>query len=89
MNENAIIPIDLIKNRIHTIRTVQVMLDSDLAELYEIPTKALNQAVKRNITRFPEDFMFQLTDSEKDKLVTKCDHIKTSLIYDEIEGVLK
>jgi len=50
----------LIKNKIHTIRGVQVMLDSDLAELYDVSTKRLNEQVKRNIERFPEDFMFQL-----------------------------
>ena len=68
---------DKIRTKIHTIRGIQVILDSDLAGLYEIPTKVLNQAVKRNIKRFPKDFMFQLTDSEKDKLVTKCDHLKS------------
>jgi ABC-type transporter Mla maintaining outer membrane lipid asymmetry ATPase subunit MlaF len=50
---------DKIKDKIYIIRGIQVMLDSDLAELYEVDTKVLNQAVKRNITRFPEDFMFQ------------------------------
>ena len=50
------------------IREFQVMLDSDLAELYEVPTKALNQAVKRNIERFPDDFMFQLTEKEFESL---------------------
>ncbi len=54
----------LIKQKIHTIRGCQVMLDFDLAELYEVPTKALNQAVKRNMERFPDDFMFQLTHDE-------------------------
>lgn len=53
-----------IKNKIYTIRGVQVMLDSDLAGLYEIPVKALNQAVKRNLERFPKDFMFQIKESE-------------------------
>lgn len=53
-----------IESRIFTIRGQKVMLDRDLAELYEIQVKALNQAVKRNIERFPEDFMFQLTDEE-------------------------
>ncbi|MBU1202109.1 MAG: ORF6N domain-containing protein [Nanoarchaeota archaeon] len=53
-----------IKKRIFTIRGFQVMLDRDLAELYEVPTNALNQAVKRNIERFPNNFMFQLTNSE-------------------------
>ena len=50
----------LIKNKIHTIRGVQVMLDSDLAELYGVSTKRLNEQVKRNVERFPKDFMFQL-----------------------------
>jgi phage regulator Rha-like protein len=54
----------LINNKIHTIRGVQVMLDSDLAELYGVEVRSLNQAVKRNIERFPEDFMFQLTEFE-------------------------
>ncbi|PIN70545.1 DNA-binding protein [Candidatus Woesearchaeota archaeon CG11_big_fil_rev_8_21_14_0_20_43_8] len=57
-----------IKNKIHTIRDQQVMLDSDLAELYGIETKTLNRAVKRNIGRFPEHFMFKLTDLESDAL---------------------
>ena len=59
MNEIAISGVadaDAIRARILTIRGVQVMLDRDLAELYGVPTKALNQAVKRNIERFPEDF---------------------------------
>jgi hypothetical protein len=55
---------DIIRSRILTIRGVQVMLDRDLAELYGVPTKVLNQAVKRNIERFPERFMFQLTKDE-------------------------
>jgi len=54
----------LIKNKIHTIRGVQVMLDSDLAELYGVEVKALNQAVKRNKERFPESFMFQISKDE-------------------------
>lgn len=53
-----------IQNRIHEIRGERVMLDFDLASLYEVSTKALNQAVKRNIKRFPSDFMFRLTASE-------------------------
>lgn len=55
---------DAIRARILTIRGVQVMLDRDLAELYGVPTKVLNQAVKRNLERFPERFMFQLTKDE-------------------------
>ncbi len=53
-----------IESKILTIRHVRVMLDSDLASLYQVPTKVLNQAVKRNIKRFPEDFMFRLTKEE-------------------------
>jgi len=56
--------------RIFTIRGLQVMLDRDLAELYQVPVKVLNQAVKRNINRFPERFHFQLNKMETDELVT-------------------
>lgn len=68
-----LIPIERIENRILHIRGHKVMLDRDLAELYGVPTKAFNQAVKRNFRRFPENFMFQLTEEEKDELVTNCD----------------
>jgi hypothetical protein len=61
--------------RILVIRDQKVMIDADLAELYGVPTKALNQAVKRNIERFPADFMFQLTAEEKAEVVTNCDHL--------------
>ena len=56
--------IDVIKNRIYEVRGQRVMLDRDLAELYNVETKRLNEAVKRNIERFPEDFMFKLNKSE-------------------------
>lgn len=59
-----IIPVQIIENKIFIIRGIKVMLDSDLALLYEVDTKVLNQAVKRNFDRFPEDFMFQLSDDE-------------------------
>lgn len=62
-----------IQQRIMTLRGVQVMLDVDLAELYQVDTKVLNQAVKRNLARFPESFRFQLNDLEKQELVTNCD----------------
>jgi len=65
-----------IQNRIYTIRGKRVMLDSDLAELYEVEAKQLNQAVKRNITRFPDDFMFRLTKDEFTDVVTICDHLQ-------------
>lgn len=57
-----------IERKIHTIRGQKVMLDSDLAELYEVSTKRLNEQVKRNLSRFPEDFMFQLTENEFETL---------------------
>ena len=56
--------IQIIQNKIYEIRGQRVMLDFDLANMYQIPTKALKQAVKRNIERFPDDFMFQLTENE-------------------------
>jgi hypothetical protein len=58
------IPVDLVERRIYLIRGQKVMLDSDLAELYQVPTFRLNEAVKRNSNRFPEDFMFQLSKEE-------------------------
>ena len=67
---------DLIRSRIFTIRGVQVMLDRDLAELYGVATKALNQAVKRNIERFPSEFTFLLALDEIRELVTNCDRFK-------------
>ena len=63
-NEISILEENSIRSKIHLIRGQQVMLDRDLAELYLVETKALNQAVKRNIERFPENFMFQLNDTE-------------------------
>ena len=68
---------DMIRSRIFTIRGVQVMLDRDLAELYGVATKALNQAVKRNIERFPSEFSFLLTSDEMQELVTNCDRFQT------------
>ena len=66
-----------IENRIFTIRGVQVMVDRDLADLYQVDTKVLNQAVKRNINRFPEEFRFQLSYKEKIELVTNCDRFES------------
>jgi hypothetical protein len=60
----APIQVEIIERKIYVIRGCKVMLDSDLAELYQVPTKALNQAVRRNLDRFPPDFMFQLNDEE-------------------------
>ena len=61
---DSIVLTELIERKIYLIRNKKVMLDSDLAELYDVETKVLNQAVKRNIARFPEDFMFQLNKEE-------------------------
>jgi phage regulator Rha-like protein len=66
----ALIPQEVIENKIFLIRCHKVMIDRDLAELYDVETKYLNRQVKRNRERFPEEFMFQLTVSEKDELVT-------------------
>lgn len=65
-----------IENRIFTFQDQQVMIDRDLAELYQIETKVLNQAVKRNISRFPETFRFQLNENEFNELVTNCDRFE-------------
>ena len=64
-----------IESLILSIREQKVILDLDLAELYGVQTKALNQAIKRNRDRFPEDFIFKLTSEEKSKVVTNCDHL--------------
>jgi len=64
VTESLIIPSKKIVNKIHIIRNRKVMIDRDLAKLYGVPTKSLNLAVKRNIKRFPEDFMFQLSKEE-------------------------
>ena len=66
--EKSIIPDEIISNKIYLIRNQKVMLDRDLAELYRVETKVLKQAVKRNINRFPEDFMFELTKNEFENL---------------------
>ncbi len=75
MENNSLQPIN-IENKILVIRGQQVMLDRDLAELYGVETKRLNEQVKRNIERFPEDFMFSLNKTEKDEVVANCDHLQ-------------
>jgi len=67
----------VIEKMIYIIRDQKVMLDSDLAELYQVDTKVLNQAVKRNLTRFPQDFMFQLTSEE-------CDFLRSQFVTSKI-----
>ena len=61
--------------RVIVLRGRQVILDTSLAEVYGVPTKALNQAVRRNIGRFPEDLRFQVTRDELAEVVTNCDHL--------------
>lgn len=68
-----------IETRIFTVRGMQVMLDSDLAEMYEVETKVLNQAVKRNLERFPNDFRFQLEEFEYQVLRIKKENLSHSL----------
>ena len=70
---SKLIPIEVIAEKIFEIRGQKVMVDADLARLYSVPTKRLNEAVKRNDRRFPEDLMFQLSVQERDELVANCD----------------
>jgi len=80
-----------IQNMIFNIQGLQVMIDRDLAELYQVETKVLNQSVKRNSDRFPEEFRFQLNDKEKNELVTNCDRLnrmKHSTVLPLVLGLL-
>ena len=70
-----LIPQETIESRILIIRGHKVMIDRDLAELYGVSTKRLNEQIKRNINRFPENFMFQLSKQEKEEVVAICDHL--------------
>src|ERR1035441_8623157 len=71
------VPVELVERRIYLIRGQKGMLDSDLAELYQVTTGNLNLAVRRNSKRFPEDFMFQLTKEEADTLLLQIARAKT------------
>ena len=84
-NEVALIGDDTIKSRILTIRGVQVLLDRDLAMLYGVETKVLNQAVKRNIARFPDSFMFQLSREEMENW--KSQFVTSNLLYEDEAGL--
>jgi ORF6N domain. len=66
--KELMIPDELVMNKIYVIRGKKVMLDEDLAELYQVETKRLNEQVRRNIDRFPDDFMFRLTKKEFENL---------------------
>ncbi len=67
----SVIPIERIASRIYLVRGEKVMLDSDLAELYGVTTGCLNEQVKRNVRRFPDDFAFQLTSEEFEALISQ------------------
>jgi hypothetical protein len=69
--DRQLVPLSQIEERIYLVRGQRVMLDSDLAELYGVPTMRLNEQVKRNMERFPEDFMFQLTKEEAANLISQ------------------
>jgi len=75
-SRGALSPAPSVERRILSIPGQRVMPDADLAALYGVSTRALNQAVKRNRERFPEDFMFRLTEAEKAKVITNCDHLR-------------
>jgi hypothetical protein len=79
-SNNLTIPPELIEQRILLIRGQKVIIDADLAALYGVTTKRLNEQVKRNKERFPTDFMFQLNPTEKQEVVANCDHL-TSLKF--------
>lgn len=76
--------LQIIQSKIFEVRGIRVMLDFDLAEMYEVKTKVLKQAVKRNISRFPSDFMFTLTKEEWDELVTICDRFPETLKHSSV-----
>jgi hypothetical protein len=73
---DAAVMLPRIESRILVVRDQKVIIDADLAELYGVDTRTLNQAVKRNAERFPMDFMFALTPAEKAEVITSCDHLQ-------------
>lgn len=73
---SELVPTERIQSRILILRDQRVLLDSDLAALYGVPTKRLNEQVKRNARKFPDDFVFRLTSKEKAEVVAKCDHLR-------------
>lgn len=73
--KRQVVSVDTIQQRIVMVRGVKVIIDADLAGFYGVETKRLNEQVKRNSARFPEDFMFVLKQGEKDELVAKCDQL--------------
>jgi hypothetical protein len=76
VESKAIVKVGKIQQRILLIRGVKVIVDADMAEVYGVPTRRLNEQVRRNKDRFPDDFMFQLTVEEKAEVVANCDHLE-------------
>ena len=74
--KKALVPVEKIEQRILLIRCEKVIVDADMAEFYGVPTKRLDEQVKRNKGRFPDDFMFQLSPDEKAEVVANCDHLE-------------
>lgn len=72
----ALVPLEVVERRIFVIRGKKVMLDRDLADLYGVATKRINEQVKRNLKRFPTEFMFRLSIGEKNELVANCDRFR-------------
>ncbi len=75
MSKSVLVPLEVIERRILLIRGQRVMLDVDLADLYGVGFKQLSQQVRRNLDRFPDDFMFQLTKKEKEEVIANCNHL--------------
>ena len=73
--DKSLAPLELVERTILLVRGQKVILDADLAKLYGVTTNRLNQQVNRNRSRFPDDFMFQLTAEEKSEVVANCDHL--------------
>src|ERR1700722_2766882 len=75
-NHGSLLPVERVSRDILLLRGHRVLLDAQLAEIYAVTTKRLNEQVKRNRNRFPADFMFRLTIAERDEVVAECDHLK-------------
>jgi hypothetical protein len=73
MKDDDLVPSEVIQSKVHLIRKEKVLLDKDLAQMYDVETRVLKQAVRRNIDRFPEDFMFELNDKEFERLKSQID----------------
>jgi ORF6N domain-containing protein len=75
-SRNALVRVETIQRTVIALRGHNVIIDADLAVAYGVTTRALKQAVKRNIRRFPPDFRFQLTKTEQEEVITNCDHLR-------------